>query len=77
MKRLSQMSTEDVKNELSIAGSPDKLIKMMGDIGDIMAKVDVTNAAELTNLDFIIRRLHAEVRLWIKAYEDKTGQKIH
>lgn len=76
MKRLSQMATEDVKKELSIAGSPDKLIGMMGDIGDIMSKVDHTNAAELINLDFIMRRLHAELRVWIKLYEDRTGQKI-
>lgn len=76
MKKLSQMSTEDVKKELSIAGAPDKLIEMMGDMGDIMSKVDQTNAAELINLDFIIRRLHAEVRIWMKLYEDRTGQKI-
>jgi len=77
MKKLSQMSIEDVKKELSIAGAPEKLIGMFGDIGDIMAKVDQTNAAELINLDFIVRRLHAEVRVWMKLYEDRTGQKIH
>lgn len=77
MKRLSQMSTEDVKNELSIAGSPEKLIKMMSDIGDVMAKVDPKNAAELINLEFILRRMQAEVRVWMKKYEDRTGQKIH
>lgn len=76
MKHLSQMTTEDVKKELSIAGSPDKLIAMMGEIGDIMAKVDQTNAAELINLEFIMRRLQAEVRVWIKHYEGRTGQKI-
>jgi len=70
------MSTEDVKNELSIAGSPDKLIGMMGEIGDIMAKVDQTNAAELINLEFILRRLQAETRVWIRTYENRTGQKI-
>lgn len=76
MKKLSQMSTEDVKKELSIAGSPEKLIEMMGDMGDTMCKVDQKNAAELINLDFIIRRLRAEVRVWMKRYEDRTGQKI-
>ena len=77
MKKLSQMSTQELKAELSIAGSPDKLIGMMSEIGDVMAKVDQTNAAELINLDFIVRRLHAEVRMWMKLYEDRTGQKIH
>lgn len=76
MKNLSQMSTDEVKKELSIAGSPDKLIKMMSDIGDIMAKVDATNAAELINLEFILKRKLAEVRVWKKMYESKTGQKI-
>jgi hypothetical protein len=76
MKKLSQMSTEDVKNELSIAGAPDKLIGMMGDIGNIMSKIDHTNPAELINLDFILRRLRAEVRIWMKHYEERTGQKI-
>jgi hypothetical protein len=76
MKKLSQMSTEDVKKELSIAGSPDKLIVMMGEIGDIMSKVDQTNVAELINLEFILHRLQAEVRVWKKKYEERTGQKI-
>ena len=31
-KRLSQMTTEEVKNELSVAGDPDKLILIMNDI---------------------------------------------
>lgn len=70
------MSTEDVKKELSIAGSPDKLIAMMSDIGDVMSKVDQTNAAELINLEFILHRLQAEVRVWKKVYEERTGQKI-
>jgi hypothetical protein len=76
MKRLSQMTTEEVKQELSIAGSPEKLIGMMGEIGDIMAKVDQTNVAELINLELILRRLQAEVRTWMRMYEDRTGQKI-
>jgi hypothetical protein len=76
MKKLSQMSTADVKAELSIAGSPDKLMAMMRDIEDTMVKVDPKNAAELINLEFILRRLQAEVRLWMKQYEKRTGQKI-
>jgi hypothetical protein len=76
MKRLSQLTTDELKEQLSIAGSPNKLIGMMQDILVIMAKVDQTNAAELINLDLVLRRLQAEVRFWKRQYEDRIGQKI-
>jgi len=75
-RKLSQMTTAEVKAEMSIAGSPDKLITMMSEMSDVMSKVDMTNAAELINLEFVLRRLLAESRLWIRFYEGRTGQKI-
>lgn len=76
-RKISLMTTQQVKEEMSIAGSPDKLIGMMDEMLKVMGKVDKTNAAELINLEFAMQRLLAESRKWIKIYESKTGQKIH
>lgn len=76
-RKISQMTTQQVHDEMSIAGSPDKLIGMLKEMEAIMSKVDSTNSAELINLEFVMQRLLAESRTWIKIYESRTGQKIH
>lgn len=76
-RKISQMTTQQVKEEMSIAGSPDKLSGMMDEMLNVMAKVDMTNSAELINLEFVMQRLLAESRVWIKIYESRAGQKIH
>jgi hypothetical protein len=75
-RKLSQMSTPQVREELSIAGNPDKIMGMHSQILGIMGQVDSKNAAELINLEFIMQRLLAENRVWVKIYESRTGQKI-
>ncbi|MGN6418281.1 MAG: hypothetical protein ACTHMC_12365 [Pseudobacter sp.] len=72
MKRRKAITLE----ELSIAGSPEKLMQVYQAMQKEMERVDRTNAAELTNLYAILRRLTAESRTWIKEYEERTGQRI-
>lgn len=75
-KKLSQLSTEDMRNQMSIAGSPDKVTDLMTEINDLMAdKLDLTNPAELLNVDFALQRLRAEVKIWVRQLERKTKQK--
>lgn len=76
-KKLGQMTTEEVKQEMSIAGSPDKIVGIMHDVLLIIAeKVDHTNAAELINMELALRRVAAEVKLTIKRLGKRTGQKL-
>ncbi len=76
-KKLSQMTTDDVRQEMSIAGSPDKITGIMQDflaiIGD---RLDRTNAAEYINLEFALKRVLAEVRVYKRQLEKRTGQKF-
>lgn len=74
--KLSKMTTDDVRKQMSIAGSPEKITELMTRIYNDMAKtVDTTNAAELINMKFALRRLLAEVQTWTKQLERNTGQK--
>jgi hypothetical protein len=75
-RKISTLTKAQMKAEMSIAGDPDKIIAMGGEMLRIMAKVDNTNAAELINLEFLMRRLLAESRTWMKIYCRRTGQKI-
>lgn len=75
-KRIGQLTTQEVKEQMSIAGDPDKLITMMNEMLTVMAKVDNTNAAELLNLELVLQRLLAESCTWIRIYEGRTKQKI-
>jgi len=65
-----------MKEQFSIAGNPDKMIMMMQEILSVMAKVNPKNSAELINLEFLMQRMWAESKTWIKLYEQRTGQKI-
>lgn len=76
-KPLHLLSSADFKEELSIAGSPDKIMDMKERIVAIMAEVNSKNAAELINLEFLMERLLAESRTWMKLYGQRTGQKIY
>lgn len=71
------ITTEQLKSELSIAGNPDKLIAMMDEMLTVMHKADATNAAELINLELVMKRLLYESKLWRKMYEQRTNQKIN
>lgn len=78
MPRKSQysLSTAEIKEQLSIAGDPDKIIDMLAGINYQMARLDRTNAAELTNADFMLRCVLQDLKVFIRAYEQRTGQKI-
>lgn len=66
------MSWDDVQKEMSIAGSAETITQLGRDIEKLVSStVDPTNRAELTNVEFMLQRLTAEVKLWQRMY-DKT-----
>jgi hypothetical protein len=76
-KKLSQMTWAEVQKEMSIAGSPEKIAELGRDIWEIMGKgIDSKNRAELTNAEFMLQRLLAEIRLaqrrWDKSHTINT-----
>lgn len=75
-KKLSQMTTAEFKAEMSIAGNPEKIMAIWGKMLGAAHEVDANNAAELINLEFAVKRLHAEVKWLMRRYEKRTGQKI-
>lgn len=64
------MSWDDVQEEMSIAGNPDT-IRQIGEeiLRLIVTKHDKTNRAEMTNIEFMLNRVLAEVRLWQRWYD--------
>lgn len=67
---LTQMTWEDVQQEMSIAGSPEKITQLGRQIeGILMLTIDMTNRAELTNVEFMLNRLVAEVKLMQRMYD--------
>jgi hypothetical protein len=69
-KLLPQMTWDDVKNEMSIAGSPEKITLLGRDIEKLIGStIDATNRAELTNVEFMLKRMTAEVKLWQRLYD--------
>jgi hypothetical protein len=54
---------------MSIAGSPEKITDLGRDIeAFIGSKIDATNRAELINVEFMLQRMTAEVKLWQRMY---------
>lgn len=71
-KKLTSMTWEDVQKEMSIAGNPEAVTEWGKQIMQlIIDKRDKTNRAELINVEFMLQRVKAEVRLWQRIY-DKT-----
>lgn len=71
-KKLTQMTWDDVQQEMSIAGSPEKITQLGKDVLELIGKtIDSTNRAELTNVEFMLQRVLAETRLMQRMY-DKT-----
>jgi len=75
-RKLSQMTTGQFNDELSIAGNPEKIMTMHNAILSTMSAIDSNNAAELINLYFLMQRMTAEAKTWCRLYEQRTGQKI-
>lgn len=69
-KKLSQMTWADVQQEMSIAGSPEKLTQLGKDIEVLMGKtIDATNRAEILNAEFMLQRLLAEIKAMGREYD--------
>jgi hypothetical protein len=69
-KKLTSMTWDDVQKEMSIAGSPEKITQLGRDIEKLIgSKIEATNRAELTNVEFMLQRLTAEVKLWQRMYD--------
>lgn len=68
-RQLSRMSWDDVQNEMSIAGSPEKITQLGRHIIELIGKtLDQTNRAEFTNVEFMLKRINAEVKLWQRIF---------
>lgn len=64
------MTWDDVQKEMSIAGSPEKITQLGWQIERLlMPAIDVTNRAELTNVEFMLSRLVAEVKMLQRKYD--------
>jgi hypothetical protein len=71
-KKLSKMTWEEMQAEMSIAGNPSKITQLGRDIEALLLPaLDTTNRAELTNAEFMLQRLMAEINLAQRWY-DKT-----
>jgi hypothetical protein len=69
-KILSSMTWGDVQKEMSIAGSAEKITQLGRHIEALLSEtIDATNRAELTNVEFMLQRLTAEVKLWQRMYD--------
>lgn len=69
-KKLTQMTWADVQQEMSIAGSPEKITQLGKDVLELIGKtIDSTNRAELTNVEFMLQRVLAETRLMQRMYD--------
>ncbi len=70
-KKLSSLTWDDVEKEMSIAGSPGKIAQLGRDIEAVlMPVIDTTNRAELTNVEFMLKRLIAEIKLMQQRYDN-------
>lgn len=69
-KKLYQMTWAEVQKEMSIAGNPGR-IAMLGEqiLELIVEKINQTNRAELTNVELMLQRLLAEIRLMQRMYD--------
>lgn len=70
-KKLSQMTWDEVQKEMSIAGSPEKIAELGKDLLELIGKkIDKTNRAELTNVEIMLQRMLAEIRLYQRMYDN-------
>ena len=64
------MTWQEVEKEMSIAGSPAKIGRLGREIEMLLLpNLDATNRAELTNAEFMLNRLTAEVKLLQRKYD--------
>lgn len=70
------MTTAEVKTEMSIAGDPEQCSDIMTKVIELLGTANTNEGAVLINLEIVMERALAEVRLWKKHYENRTGQKL-
>lgn len=71
-KKISQMTWAEVQQEMSIAGNPEKMTELGKEILTLIGqRMDPTNRAEMTNIEFMLDRVKAEVKTWQKIYDGK------
>jgi hypothetical protein len=69
-KKLSATTWDELQTQMSIAGNPGKITQLGRDIEALlMPRLDTTNRAELTNVEYMLHRLVAEIRLMQRMYD--------
>lgn len=72
-KKLSTMSWDEMQKEMSIAGNPEKIAALgKGIMETIASEMDSTNRAEMTNIEFALQRILAEIKLYQRMYDKKN-----
>ncbi len=75
-KKLSQMTLTEVQEEMSRAGSPEKIGKLGYEIWEKVAStIDAKNVAELINAQLALSWVSAQVKAEQRRYDKRTGQK--
>jgi hypothetical protein len=76
-KRLISLTWVDMQNEMSIAGSPEKIAKLGEDLIDLIARsININSISEVENTQFALQRVIAELKLWEKMQRDRQHLKI-
>lgn len=75
-KKLSQMTWAEVEKEMSIAGSPEKIAQLGQQVMELISsKIEATNKAELINVELMLKRVVAEIRLLQRMYDKRNRAK--
>lgn len=70
-RKLSSMTWADVQSEMSIAGNPDKITQLGRELESmLLPAIDLTNRAELINVELMLRRLLAEIKTTQRQYDN-------
>jgi hypothetical protein len=65
------MTWADVQSEMSIAGNPDKITQLGRELESmLLPAIDLTNRAELINVELMLRRLLAEIKTTQRQYDN-------
>jgi hypothetical protein len=68
--KLSALTWAQVQQQMSIAGNPEKITQLGREIeSQLLPAIDATNRAELTNVEFMLQRLIAEIKLMQRMYD--------
>lgn len=72
--RLEQLTKQEFRKQLSIAGDPDKIMELSDEIWELVCKINHKNPAELANMEFSLYRMAAELRRALKQLGRTRGQ---